>query len=340
MNISLTSPLRTHRRLLKPTDHPHVFDMYVDNTAFENETTCPRKAEHYLVFGRQSASTSALSYGQAIHLALERIIKGEELEAILPALRQHFDDNPVDFREWRTFDHCVEALKGYIHHWGNHKFDVLMYEGSPFVEKGFKIPFFSHEVKTHINYPPCLLVEGSTDDTPAFYVDHINVFWTGRIDLITHYMGDVWAVDHKTTSMAGSGFWKDFLLSSQMMGYTWATQQLGIPTVGVIINAIIGRQPTKSGEQNAYDRQNFTYTKDQIEEWYDNTADVLSTFVTRLVKGFFPMATKWCLGKYGTCPFHDVCSTPMAGRSRMLMSDLYTDVHWNPLAESEPIQTP
>ncbi len=81
-------------------------------------------------------------------------------------------------------------------------------------------------------------------------------------------------------------------------------------------------------------RAYFDYSPERIAQWETNALTLVEDFVHCLVRNYFPMHTKWCFGKYGKCQFHDVCTIddPFV-RMKMLMSDAYKDVTWNPTAD-------
>ena len=338
MHNSIINPLRRHRRLLTPTEDPHSFILHIDNSTFELETTCSRQAEYSSIYGRSSPQNSALTYGSAMHAALEDDLHGKTFEECLASMQAIFNDNPVtSFDEWRTFDHCAEGFRQYKLQYKNAPLHPTMLpDNSLAIECRFDVPLCTIQVGSMLNYPASLLVEGSSDTTPSFYVETLHVHWTGRIDSIVERDGAIWVMDHKTTSMAGPSFWTDFRLSSQMMGYAWAGEQLlSQPIEGIIIDMIAGRKPTKTGIAHEFERQNFRYTKDQLDEWVINTKSIVSTIVTRLCSGFFPMQTKWCVGKYGTCKYHDVCMQPTSRKLDFLMMPMYVDNTWNPILPAQ-----
>ena len=220
MHDSIINPLRRHRRLLTRVDDTNDYVLHIDNSTFELETTCSRQNEYSSVYGRTTPQNSALTYGSAMHAALEDDLHGKSFEECLASMQDVFNNNPVtSFDEWRTFDHCAEGFRQY----------KLQYKNAPLtpttlpdltsaIECRFDVPLCTIGVGSMLNYPASLLVEGSSDTTPSFYVGALHVHWTGRIDAILDRDASLWVMDHKTTSMAGPTFWTDFRLSSQMMG--------------------------------------------------------------------------------------------------------------------------
>jgi len=173
-----------------------------------------------------------------------------------------------------------------------------------------------------------------TGATPSM----VKVYWTGRIDAIVRHLNTVKVCDHKTTSMVGPSFYDDFNLSSQTIGYTWAAGHLfpELHVAGLYVNIIIGRKPSKAGTPHAYERQTYIYSVGHLTEWHRNTQVLVSDFISHLLRGYFPMQTKWCQSKYGPCQYYPTCTAlPGPSRDIVLDSTLYQDVTWSPLANRQ-----
>ena len=77
----------------------------------------------------------------------------------------------------------------------------------------------------------------------------------------------------------------------------------------------------------------FQYSDERLSWWQNNALDIVSDFIHCLARNSFPSHTKWCFGKYGKCPYHDVCCQDDAAvRSNMIKSEMFKDVTWNPTA--------
>lgn len=328
------------RRLLRATEDPGVFQLDIDNTSLET-TVCPRMGQFRMVQGRELASGQGpLIYGNAKHRYLEKRLLGSSVQEAQQAMVDFMLDNPFE-DEWRNIHHALEGMQRYEERWASQPINVMELRRTngplTLVEVPFQLPLVEIEVGDVLNFPQKLLVEGSTSDEPLA-VDKIVVNWTGKIDTVWQdhpTLGGNWIVDHKTTSIGGVTFWGEFQLSQQTVGYTWAARKLlpEVPIRGAIVNALIGRKPTKTGVAHEFDRMEFEYPDWQTDEWHNNTASLCRDFVHHLMDGFFPMRTKSCFGKYGKCRYHDVCSAAPEARPTILFSGLYQDVTWNPLEE-------
>lgn len=313
--------------------------LFLDNTTLEKFTTCPRSAEYYTIHKRDiNRSSDATNYGSAIHEALAAHYIGSDLPSQHAALLKWFASNPQTSDDcWRTPDLAVELVTKYNKNYPGEVFEVIKTdEGKPMVELPFAIPLGKVAYEA--------IVEG-------FYIDHfgnrtkyttgiaknfepreITIVWTGRIDALVCENNMTFVLDHKTTSQMGAGYFDEFENSSQMLGYMWAAQHLLKSKVhGVIINALCTRKPTKTGKGIEFQRNRIFPDSDRITEWHHDTLTIVSDFIMMAQRNYFPMHRKWCVGKYGKCPYYDVCTLPASQREQFIASDLYKDVTWSPL---------
>lgn len=300
----------------------------IDNSTLETFQGCSRAAMYYCVERRQRPPSAALAFGGAIHVGLEVLYRFgfQSLSVAIIKCQEKLDE--IKFRdpnEWRTPSVAERTLRKYVDTYAAHDpIAPLVIDDKPFIEKPFSLVIGEIELNTHIL---------SLDN---LYIAKLTILWSGRIDIAAHY-GDanVYVVDHKTSSMGGMQFFKDFMLSQQMVGYNWALRKL-LPdanVVGTVVNAIIQRKPTPTGKALEFQRQVFFHTPWHISEWEKDVMSEIERFLGCLLVDYFPKCTKWCFGKYGQCPYHDVCTLPPAQRHIMLDSSEYTNVTWSPLED-------
>lgn len=337
------------RRILKPVpEEPNSYYFTVDNSSLEYFTKCARAAEYYLVRSREpNRSAAALVFGGALHKAVEITLKHGVNEATIQkgvgAIYTHFETLPPAVEEWRTPDLAVEVFKKYCAKYPYELFSVARSEtGEPLVEIGFAIPLGSVKLGTRVKYTAQqLVVLGNVDEAcgwqpdstaEGLLIDKIYILWSGRMDAILEWDGMFWVMDHKTTSIAGPGFYNDFILSMQTVGYTWAASKItGHRVAGLVLNALVTRKPTKTGKAIEFERRRYPYSDDLLDEWEQDVMEIITQFFSRLQSGHFPKETAWCEAKYGQCKYHEVCTLPRAQRNVMLQGNLFRDVTWNPL---------
>ena len=343
-NIDLTDvgamppdPNKVKRRLLKKMDTAGHYLLCLDNSSTEKQNTCPRSAEYYLVHRRERTASSALIFGGAVHEGLEKHYLGGDQSVVHQSIYDHFKANPPAFSDYRTADRACELLDKYIKNYpiNQEPFQIHVVDGKPCVEIPFRVPIGSRNIEVNVPWSEHQIVEDGIE-THTTYLKTIHFMWTGKIDMvIKDHRGKTWILDHKTTSIAGNTFFSNFTLAQQMMGYTHAVNSLFWehmePCQGLFLNALICRKPTKTGTGFAFDRQKFPYSDAHLAEWKQDVMSIADGFLSNLIKGYFPKVTAWCMGKYGVCPYFDVCQLQPDKREYMLNSDNYGPVTWSPL---------
>lgn len=314
--------------------------LFIDNSSLERFTTCPRSAEYYLCRKRESSDDRiALQFGKNIHTILEARYKHNPnvdtstSDLMLAAARDAFSTWKFDdAEEFRNFSTACTFIEKYNTHYPLEGFEFLrLPSGQPAIEVPFAVPLGELEVDAVVS------VRSQTGDITERHLSTLKVIWTGRIDLILRREGRIFIMDHKTTSMMGPQYFKEFDLSSQVYGYLWAASTLlQQPVAGFIVNAMAFRKPTPKGKPYEFQRYPIPADDSLLKEWQVDTMHIVSDFVEMAKRAYFPKHTKWCVGKYGPCPYLPICSLPPHQRDLMLMSGNYKTVEWNPLDKSSP----
>lgn len=237
-----------------------------------------------------------------------------ELESAQARLiQQAYESVEIPEGEFRTAERAIEMCKKYNAHYPIESFEVVKKDGQPLVELPFAAPLGK------------IRLRGDFDV-------EVPVIWTGRIDMVIRVSEQLFVLDHKTTSMLGATYFSEFYNSNQMKGYIWYVQQaLKTPVSGAFINALANRKPTKTGVAIEFARDKIYYDSTVIEEWPKNVLSICSNFLNQCEDDYFPMHEKWCVAKYGKCPYFEVCTLSPDQRPIMLNSGMYQNVTWNPL---------
>lgn len=307
----------------------------IDNSSYERITTCQRSAEYYILNKRElNTDRIALRFGQAVHKILEQrerlrlqgLQSSERVEALITYAEKLFAEFEVSEDDYRNFNTAVNLIREYETTYSQEDYQLLIKDGKPLLECPFAIPL--GEIKLH-GPIPVRLPNGSVETQS---LDHIKVIWTGRIDAIVESRGQIFVLDHKTTSMMGPTYLKTFSLASQMFGYVWAVQTLlDQPIQGLWLNVLGVRKPTKTGKAFEFLRNRYTYSPQAILEWRLDVIHILRNFLESLQLKYFPKNTHHCVNKYGVCEFWDVCTLPYKERSTLLFTNAYKEVTWSPL---------
>lgn len=359
------------RQLLTPLPEPGHFLLVIDNSSLEVFTTCPQSAYYKLVLKREAhARNAALTFGGAIHEGLESfllnqwnakqtslgdcVIESCNDEAQNQRILRFFTENPAPLDEYRTVTNALAVLAAYRERAAlpDYQWEIQSDSEGPLIERAFELPLGVVEVNDTIQMPWLMdklseVPVGYWDEAtypkkPGFFVSHIHIAWSGRMDVIARCQGAVRVCDHKTGMVNP----QEYQIASQTVGYVWAGQQMWpeLNITGFCLNALATKKPaagTKitdpgpSGGKPSLElfRAYFDYTPERIADWQADTLDIVSDFIHCLVRGRHPKHTKWCKGKYGWCQYHDVCvQDSVAVRSAMIHSDMFKGVTWNPVA--------
>ena len=303
-----------------------------DNSGFSMWQQCCTKGFINTGLRRVSArGQTPLLFGGAVHEGLAaRLAGASDREAIDIALatatKSGLDDHLDEKRNRRTL---ADLLGSYFIHCdctGDWIRPVLI-DGVAVVEKGFEFELSKLEL-TGLKYLP-----------NGFY----SLNWKGKLDVFERYQGDLWILDHKTTSIMGEKFIDDKLRSSQMLGYAWAgsffASAFGETIQGVRINALATR--SKGFEFKQFP---IPYTPQAVLDWRDETIVALTQFL-RWLDGIlascgetpyieFTPNRDACVTKYGRCAYFDACNSLPVMLERILFDDAqYIANVWDPLME-------
>lgn len=281
-----------------------VIDRPLDNTAMAAYMTCPREFYHSMILHRRKeAESTALRYGTLWHKMLEaHYWSGGEKDAVQQAMLLNWPGDAEG--DYRSFQRAFYDYDMYVKRWGKP----------------------SNEDSKTIGWPeaPMLEIASSTDGGVLPFP------YTGKLDRLIEIQGMVYVEDHKTTSRLDSNFSKQFVVSSQMLGYAWLAQQLvpGKTVAGVRINVI----HTLDRSTN-FERILVSFSPQRIAEWVENMA----VWMRRLASDQeFPghYGDNGCSRKYGMCVYHEVCGTSARFRQRELEREFPINP-WNPMEVGE-----
>ena len=170
------------------------------------------------------------------------------------------------------------------------------------------------------------------DGFPLHPITGLPILYTGRFDMLAQARtGALFIEDDKTTGQLGLNFTRSMKLRSQFTGYTWACQQLGFPTAGVIVRATNplrgdikfaeiheGRSPHVVTQ---WYRQLAADTRNMVAMWenYNNFGEKLGEFSADLDDA---------CGSYGGCPYLEACLSP---DPQTVVENFFADNTWDPL---------
>lgn len=322
--------------------------LLLDNSTLDLYNSCPREGEYGHIDNWVSASDKeALNFGAAAHEGWKwryqhcgtkdlnccsfdhNGIESVGANAIQnDIIQQWFSAHPQPLDSFRSPSLCLELMARYNERYQDETFEIVANPktGKPCVEQSVMVFLGTLQVKhsdiTHTN---------------------VDIYYTGRIDLIISTHEGIWILDHKTTFQFGSSFTNQMSMSAQFIGYAWAVQQaFGINAIGYIINAIRVRKPTDKallaedffrvrGSDSDFARIPFYITQENIDEWKINTLALALTILYHHSQQYFPMNRTQCQRKWGACQFFEVCNTAREHRQQILQSEAFMQNEWSPL---------
>lgn len=333
---------------LAPLLHNGAF--LIDNSTFESLLTCDRQALYRIVHQRKlRGQNNSLNFGGATHEGLSTRFKAggfalESLAAQYRAAQEYLVSKPTD--DWRNEELLLDVLQKYAMTHAAEDFRVLNMHFDehvdgidiPMMEPAVELPFALPLGTIKLNHPlTCGNRLGDKRYEGPFEIvtiTEVPVIWTGKIDLVVEHNGELWCLDHKTTSIFGDKYFDQYELSNQMIGYTWAVEQITKRQCsGAGINVLAIRKPTRTGKGVEFGRKWIPYSHHLVDEWKDNTLHILSMFFSNLVDtGYFPMKMMWCQTKFNRmCEYKEVCNMAPNERLPFLYTGLFEQITWSPL---------
>lgn len=145
-------------------------------------------------------------------------------------------------------------------------------------------------------------------------VDEQGLPWGGKMDLVVEWRGDLYILDHKTTSRKGDDYFQQFVPDTQTGGYVkYGSLLAGRPIVGVIINNITVHK-NKKPPKDQFDRRPFSYPDFYIREWEEQIKDHYRQVAYCEEHNVWRPRWQSCTNKYGKCPAFYICRTAPENR--------------------------
>ena len=256
--------------------------MIVDNTMLQCYNRCPKMFywTHIENLRLQAGVSTPLYFGAAIHSCLEVWYKGGSYTEGITAFANEMTDKPVDDK--RNTQRGLIILDAYWKKW--------------LPEQSVKV--------LHTETP--VQIELTAD-----------IIFCGKIDLVVEMFGDIYVLDHKTSSNFSNTVAKP---NSQFTGYIYCLRVLGIPATGAILN-LIAVLKTKED----FHRLITTRTEWELEEWKRWVCDTKAQIDQSLKYNEFHKYTHSCW----QCGYKNLCNSGPESLEQVKKS-LYKTEKWEP----------
>lgn len=293
-----------------------------DSTSLGYIKTCPRLYQYIMIEGWQTRDESIhLRFGIEYHKAMELYdnlrAMGESHDASMVAVVKSILIDTQDFNpdqntkvgKYKNRNTLVSIVIDYLDNYANDPCETyIMAGGEPATELSFRF---------ELDWGP--------------NVGENLYILSGHLDRVVNFNGDLFVMDHKTTTTTLSDYYfKQYEPNNQMTLYTLAgSTVLHSPIRGVIIRAgqICLQQPNQFASR-------FTYrTPEQLNEWLTDLRIQLDQAEAYATANYWPTNDTAC-DKFGGCKFREVCSKDPGVRKMFLKADfnkLEREDRWNPL---------
>ncbi|MBN8605105.1 MAG: PD-(D/E)XK nuclease family protein [Planctomycetes bacterium] len=185
-------------------------------SALNTFRNCPRKYKNrYLDNLRPRERAEALSFGSAIHTAIELWYRSSEAESrlrdVLAYIDDAFENRVVDSNQMVQWHLATAMIRGYAERYATEEFEVVE------VEKEFV---------GEIRNPD------TGRQSQTFRI-------AGKVDGIVRCHDGLYLLEHKTASSVDASYLDKLWTDTQIALYCYYLRELGYPIVGVIYNVLL-----------------------------------------------------------------------------------------------------
>lgn len=300
--------------------------MKLDNFALAGAQTCPlwyktRIIDHWTPTGK----SAALGAGGAIHSGLAAWYSTRDPEAAVAAIRSAWpSDHPVD--DYRTEEKCVKIMLEYMKNYTFESFTVIpgMVEIATTLPMGTYLPICNAcHADNQLQFDNPNVYDPSTNECSHCGADLEPLEYGGIFDTLIDFNGQVYILEHKTTSQLGPKFFDQFKPNNQITGYVWLAKGLSGRCDGALVNAI----GIMKSSATKFERHFTTRNQQELDDWVRQVW-VEATHIQRFqLTGEWPMRSKACT-IYGGCEFLQVHSMSDKDTQRQMLEQYYVQDPW------------
>lgn len=288
------------------TDLSQVKEKIWDYSTLSSFQTCRKKYywEHVRHL-KPKLKGSALQFGSAIHEALDEYYVSKDMTKGIEKFKSGWQDRDGD--EIRTVENGIKMLTWYQKKYEHEPFKVI---GKP--ETGF-----------------------------VFFIG--DILYGGRIDLPVEWDGNLWIMEHKTTTRLSSGYFAQYELDKQCTGYIIAAEEYFKRKVhGCIVNVmepwkeVIKKTARTKAEEDHFARSPITRTTELKDRFRLNVQRIVRDIRWCEENDEYMEAEKKEVCQYYNrpCPYLQLCKY---GENERVIENDYIVEPWEPfkIQESE-----
>lgn len=292
-----------------------------DYTTIDQFLRCRKKYYWRMVRDLNPITISpALSFGKMVHLSLEKYYK-EGYDAAV-AVWEGYQDREGD--ELRTRANGLKLMETYARVYKNCPFKVLD------VEVGFAVPVYN-PTDTCVNCNGVLLEE---ENCCILCKYPKSILYGGRIDAIIEWDSQLFALEHKTTSILGYSYFEQFRPNMQVDGYVYAVSQLmGKKCQGAVINALepwkeVKRVTDKTKKpEDHFARKPVMRSDEELKDWSLEVNQIVCDILKTEKDHRFYKTKSACFQYNYSCPYKQLC---LYGDDERLVKKDYEISKWEP----------
>lgn len=302
-----------------------------DATTLQKVADCPRAHEIRVEENLDRPNpTAPMIAGIAVHFGLEYYYAcsepgpAEEAIAIMMMATEwnKFEyDRALADSKWLhlTPELLGDVMRNYFNYWNRQRIEVYRPVGNLHLEDLDLSEVLAAEFYLTPNEE---IILGESKLVMRFPVGDEHLVYAGKPDLpVRKQNGDIYVMDHKTTSAYLSDYWaKSHEVSNKMRGYMAMVRSLrgGENLAGAVINGLyVGKHALNPGSKaTKFERYQFNFTPDHVDEALRNQLAWIKTIEHYRKEGYFPQGCA-----YGGCSYPDVCKRDPVNRAVVKEAD-------------------
>jgi hypothetical protein len=331
---ALVIPRQKAKEMLTVREEGGVTYVKINSSSLQLIQECLRKSRYALLEKwKPEGESPALTFGSAIHKALEIYYRGDVADRKLPSLSDleslafnaPTDDLGLIERaivgfvekaqplaqlpdsDKRSILNGIWILHSYFKAYLEDPYVAYVDDQGPFVEREFVFTLYSS---------PTLVIE---------------LF--GTIDFALRHIanGNIIVGDHKTSAsfgFGGSSYWDRDRPNAQYCGYLLAAREVfKLDTTEFMVNVVeVKAKPkTARGSVPSFPRQITTRDADDFAEFRETILYNVKLYLEAMKTGIWPLGPVNACNNYGACTYKQVCAAPPSLRENILKAKFRTE---------------